>query len=81
MKKKSFTTQSCFVALTLVLTQNMSYAMPGMDMPAGENENAKPHPLAKSIGEPINSSASEFELAYSADGKTVVFVSTRPGSI
>ncbi|WP_017840815.1 TolB family protein [Methylotuvimicrobium buryatense] len=79
MKTKSFIPKSCLAALTLLLTQNVSHAMPGMDMPAGEN--AKPHPLAKSIGVPINSSASEFELTYSADGKTVVFVSTRPGAI
>ncbi len=79
MKTKFFIPTICLGALSLLLAQNLSYAMPGMEMP--HSETTKPHPLAKSVGAPINSSASEFELTYSADGKTVVFVSTRSGSI
>jgi hypothetical protein len=45
-----------------------------MDMPSGAN--AQVASFAKSIGAPINSDEAEFEMAYSADGKTVLFVPT-----
>lgn len=79
MKTKSLNLKHCLAGLALLLAQNSSCAMPGMD--TSTSEKPKLHPLAKSMGKPINSSASEFELTYSADGKTVVFVSTRPGVI
>ncbi len=79
MKTKSLKLNLRFVGFALLLGQSASYAMPGMDMPSGANAQAPS--LAKSIGAPINSDAAEFEMTYSADGKTVLFVSTRPGSI
>ncbi|MGZ8145023.1 MAG: hypothetical protein ACXW0L_09500 [Methylosarcina sp.] len=64
MKTKYFIPNLRLAGVVLLLAQNASYAMPGMEMPAGEN--AKAPPIAKSMGEPINSPASEFELTYSA---------------
>ncbi|MGZ0080066.1 PD40 domain-containing protein [Methylomonas sp. ZR1] len=79
MKTKSLHLNPVMVGLALLLASNACYTMPGMDMPNGANAQAPS--LAKSLGAPINSDAAEFELTYSADGKTVLFVSTRPGSI
>lgn len=66
-----------YAGLTVLLAQSASCAMPGMDIGA----NAQAPSLAKSIGAPINSDAAEFETIFNADAKTVLFVSTRPGSI
>ena len=79
MKTNSLNLNLLIAGLALLLGQSASYAMPGMDMPSGANAQAPS--LAKSIGAPINSDAAEFEMTYSADGKTVLFVSTRPGVI
>ena len=38
-------------------------------------------PVTQSMGEPLNSAGSDFEITYSADGNTALFTSTRPGSI
>jgi hypothetical protein len=79
MKENFLILKSCSVALVLMLAPGVSNAMPGMDMPSAAD--AKAPSLARSIGAPINSDAAEFEITYSADGKTALFVSTRPGSI
>jgi Tol biopolymer transport system component len=68
------------VVLALLLTPTVTYAMSGMDMPANGSAKATTS-LSKSMGEPINSSEAEIEMTYSADGKTVIFVSGRQGSI
>ena len=62
--------------LTLLLAPTMVYAMSGMDMATGGHGKATSS-LSKSMGEPINSSESEIEMTYSADGKTAIFVSGR----
>lgn len=67
MKENFRVLKSCSVVL--MLAHGVSNAMPGMDMPSGANAQAPS--LAKSIGAPINSDAAEFEMTYSADGKTV----------
>ena len=79
MKENFRVLTSCSVGLMLILAHGVSNGMPGMDMPSGASAQAPS--LAKSIGAPINSDAAEFEMTYSADGKTVLFVSTRPGVI
>ena len=66
--------------LTLLLTPAVMQAMSDMEAPADEHTEATPS-LSKSMGEPINSSESEIEITYSADGKTAIFVSGRQGSI
>lgn len=71
---------SGFVLLTLLLFPPVTWAMSGMDMPHSGHANMSSS-LSKSMGEPINSSDSEIEMTYSADGKTVIFVSGRQGSI
>ena len=80
MKDGLFAAKLCFSSLALVLAHNISYAMPGMhgDEAGGA---AEPSKVSKSIGEPINSPATEIEITYSADGKTAIFVSTREGSV
>ena len=66
--------------LTLFLAPPLSYAMSGMEMSdSGQGKSASA--LTQSLGEPINSSESEIEITYSADGKTAIFVSGRQGSI
>jgi Tol biopolymer transport system component len=70
----------CSTLLILMLAGNLAYAMPGMHG-IGDSEVVGPPMASKSMGEPINSLATEIEITYSADGKTAVFVSTRSGSI
>ena len=55
-------------------------AMPGMSIPANA-QNQKNLPVSQSMGTALNSAGADFEITYSADGKTALFVSTRPGSI
>lgn len=66
--------------LAFLIIQDNSHAMPGMHKSShiGTSESSS---KSVSIGEPINSSATEIEITYSADGKTALFVSTREGSI
>lgn len=80
MKSNAFRPKDCLTVLTLLLAPTVAYAMSGMEMPASGNAKAATS-LSKSMGEPINSSESEIEMTYSADGKTVIFVSGRKGSI
>ena len=80
MKSNAFRPKDCLTVLTLLLAPTVTYAMSGMEMPASGNAKAATS-LSKSMGEPINSSESEIEMTYSADGKTVIFVSGRKGSI
>jgi hypothetical protein len=62
--------------LTVFLAPAVTFAMSGMDMPHGGHGKLTSS-LSKSMGEPINSPESEIEVTYSADGKTVIFVSGR----
>lgn len=80
MKKNLFIPKLCFVSLAFILAQSVSYAMPSMH--GSGSGAAMEHPrVSNSIGGKINSSRSEIEITYSADGKTAIFVSTREGSI
>ncbi|HMS82831.1 MAG TPA: hypothetical protein PKD12_04200 [Nitrospira sp.] len=66
--------------LLLALAPSMTHAMSGMDMPhSGHGKETTA--LSKNMEGPINTSDSEMELTYSADGNTVIFVSGRQGSI
>ena len=69
-----------YFGLAMLLAPSLTYAMSGMEMSTGGNEKASSS-LQKSVGEPLNSSESEIEMTYSADGNTVIFVSGRQGSI
>ena len=55
--------------LTLLITPTVAHAMSGMELPHSGHAITS-SPLSKSMGEPINSSKSEIEMTYSADGKT-----------
>ncbi len=66
--------------LALLVTPTMTHAMSGMEiLHSGHADTSSS--LSKSMGEPINSSESEIEMTYSAEGKTIIFVSGRQGSI
>jgi Tol biopolymer transport system component len=80
MKEKRLISRLCFVVPALILAHGVANAMPGMSMSDSGDDNATPPP-SKSMGEPLNSAGSNFEITYSADGKTAIFTSTRPGSI
>ncbi len=80
MKEKCLILRLCSVAPVLILAHGVCDAMPGMDMPGNESAKAIP-PISKSMGEPLNSAGADFEISYSADGKTAIFTSTRPGSV
>ncbi len=80
MNTTGFRLQHSLAVLTFLLAPTLSPAMSGMDMPTGGQAKATTS-LSKSMGEPINSSEAEIEMTYSADGKTVIFVSGRQGSI
>lgn len=72
--------QIACAVLTLVLAPTAGYAMSGMDMPhSGHGKSTSS--LSKSLGEPLNTSESEIEITYSADGNTAIFVSGRQGSV
>ncbi|WP_139557037.1 PD40 domain-containing protein [Methylotetracoccus oryzae] len=67
-------------ALTaLLLTGGIAQAMPGMDMTGGVG--TEPPATSHPMGGGLASAGSNFEITYSADGKTALFTSTRPGSI
>ena len=72
--------QYSLAVLTLLITPTVTHAMSGMEMPHSGHATTNSS-LSTSMGEPINSSESEIEMTYSADGKTVIFVSGRQGSI
>lgn len=80
MKEKCLISRLCSVVPVLILAHGVSNAMPGMSgSSSGDGQEA---PLvSKSMGEALNSEGADFEITYSADGKTAVFVSTRAGSI
>lgn len=80
MKAQRLLPHHCMAILTLLLAPPVTYAMSGMEMPHSGHAHMSSS-LSKSMGEPINSSESEIEMTYSADGKTAIFVSGRPGSI
>lgn len=79
-KNNAFHPIHSLALLTLLLAPAVTHAMSGMEMSDAGQKNAKSS-LTKSMGEPINSSESEIEITYSADGKTALFVSGRQGSI
>ena len=56
------------------------HAMSGVAFAHGEHAQGS-SALSSTMGEPINSSAAEIEITYSADGNTAIFVSGRHGSI
>jgi len=68
-----------FVLPALMLAQGISNAMPGMSMPGGAGSEVPP--TSHIVGGGLDSPGSNMEITYSADGKTALFVSTRPGSI
>lgn len=80
MKDGLFSAKLYFSSLALILVHNLSYAMPGMHE-AETGGTDEPSKASKSMGEPINSPATEIEITYSVDGKTAIFVSTREGSV
>ncbi|SEN02037.1 PD40 domain-containing protein [Nitrosomonas marina] len=80
MKEKLFIPKLCSVGLVFILSHNISHAMPGMHESGDSAATESPH-ATENLGEPINSSGTELEITYSADGKTAIFVSTREGSI
>jgi hypothetical protein len=80
MNATAFRPQHGLALLALLLAPPLTYAMSGMDMSTNGHAKATTS-LSKSMGEPINSSEAEIEMTYSADGKTVIFVSGRQGSI
>jgi Tol biopolymer transport system component len=80
MRSKLNTAKLGFVLLASLVVHKISYAMPGMHKPDSDG-TSESSSRSVSIGEPINSSATEIEITYSADGKTALFVSTRKGSI
>ncbi len=67
-------------ALILLLTSTMMHTMSGVALSHSGHANGTSS-LSKSMGEPINSTDSEIEMTYSADGNTAIFVSGRSGSI
>ncbi len=80
MKKQFINLKLLSVPLAFVVAQGISYAMPGMH--GSGSGAATEHPrVSNSIAGKINSTGSEMEITYSADGKTAIFVSTREGSI
>lgn len=66
--------------IPFLIVTSVSYAMPGMHK-SGHSGTSESASKSVSMGEPINSTATEIEITYSADGKTALFVSTREGSI
>lgn len=72
--------QIACAVLTLFLSPTVGYAMSGMEMPHGGHGKSTSS-LSKSLGEPLNTSESEIEITYSADGNTAIFVSGRQGSV
>ena len=80
MKAHVLQPQYGLAMLTLFLTPIVTYAMSGMEIPHSGHANTSSS-LSRNMGEPINSSDSEIEMTYSADGKTTIFVSGRKGSI
>jgi WD40 repeat protein len=80
MKEKRLISRLCSVVPALILAHGVANAMPGMSKSDSVDDNAAPPP-SNSMGEPLNSAGSNFEITYSADGKTAIFTSTRPGSI
>jgi len=80
MKEKCLILRLCSVVPVLILAHGVANAMPGMDMPGSRGNEVAP-PISESMGEPLNSPGADFEITYSADGKTAIFTSTRPGSI
>lgn len=80
MNERMFMLKLSAVALAIILTHNVSHAMPGMH---GSDDGATTEAprVTESMGAPINSPGAELEITYSADGKTAIFVSTREGSI
>jgi hypothetical protein len=80
MKNPCIPTTSTLVWLpALMLAAGLCQAMPGMSGASGSGP-AEPPP-SNSMGEPLNSTGADFEITYSADGKTALFTSTRAGSI
>lgn len=80
MKTHRLMPAHCVAMVALFLMPAVARAMSGMDMPHGGHGKAS-SALSNSMGEPINSSESEIEITYSADGNTAIFVSGRQGSI
>jgi len=78
--KDSSVMKLCSTIPVLMLASHLSYAMPGMHGTEGSGAT-EPPAASKDMGAPINSSGSEIEITYSADGKTAIFVSTRAGSV
>ncbi len=64
----------------LLLTSDLSHAMPSMHGTEGRKAT-EPPAASKDMGAPINLPGSEIEITYSADGNTAIFVSTGKGSI
>lgn len=73
--KDSSVMKLCSTLPVLMLASHLSYAMPGMHGTEGSGAT-EPPAASKDMGAPINSSGSEIEITYSADGKTAIFVST-----
>lgn len=66
--------------LAAILPHGPSHAMGGAS--SGKEPASVPTDLpTKSMEEVFNSSTTDMEITFSADGKTALFVSTRPGSI
>jgi len=80
MKKQFFIPKLFSASLLFCLTCGISHAMPGMHDSGGGAATEHPR-VSNSIAGKINSTGSEMEITYSADGKTAIFVSTREGSI
>ena len=71
MKKNFFIPKVCFVSLVFLLPHGFSHAMPGMH--GSGSGAATEHPrVSNSIAGKINSTGSEMEITYSADGSSAI---------
>lgn len=67
------------ILLALILANGAANAMGGGASPKATDRDAAPP--TKMMGGGLASAGSNMEIAYSADGKTAIFTSTRPGSL
>lgn len=80
MRVRYFILQMIALSVSLSLSFNHVYSMPGMHG-SSDGRHSETFRASQSIGDKINTSGAELEITYSADGKTAIFVSTREGSI
>lgn len=80
MATKSINLRFHSVLSVFILAYGVPSAVFGMAL-SGNRGSQSVAPVSESMGEPLNSVGSDFEITYSADGKIALFTSTRPGSI